>query len=131
MKVEPLEIAIVQRGIKFKVDLPDGKSKGYLCEVYRGHFIIPDLGPIGANGMANPRDFETPVAWYEDTKDEWTVVNKFSGKFFRYKVHHSPFDIVAWHGNYAPCKYDLKKYNTMGSISFDHPDPSIFTVLTC
>lgn len=77
MKVEPLEIAIVQRGVKFGVDVLEGESRGYICEVYRGHFVIPDLGPIGANGMANPRDFKTPVAWYEDVKEDWTVINKF------------------------------------------------------
>jgi homogentisate 1,2-dioxygenase len=82
LKIEPLEIAVIQRGIKFAVDVLDGQSKGYLCEVYRGHFIIPDLGPIGSNGMANPRDFMSPVAWYEDVKEEQTIINKFMGKFF-------------------------------------------------
>lgn len=101
-----------------------------MCEVYKNHFVIPDLGPIGSNGSANPRDFEVPVAWYEDLNENWTVVNKFSGKFFTYETTHSPFDIVGWHGNYYPYKYDLRKFNTIGSISFDHPDPSIFTVLT-
>lgn len=92
--------------------------------------MIPDLGPIGSNCLANPRDFEIPVAWYEDIDEDWTLINKFQGKFFEYKMTHSPFDIVGWHGNYAPYKYDLRKYNTVGSISYDHPDPSIFTVLT-
>jgi len=92
--------------------------------------VIPDLGPIGSNCLANPRDFETPVAYYEDIEEPWTVINKFQGQFFSYETHHSPFDIVAWHGNYAPYKYDLRKFNTVGSISYDHPDPSIFTVLT-
>ena len=130
IRVEPQEIVVIQRGIKFLVEVLEGSSKGYLCEIYKNHFVIPDLGPIGSNGLANPRDFQTPVAWYEDTQDEWTVVNKFQGKFFSYRTKHSPFDIVAWHGNYAPYKYDLRKFNTIGSISFDHPDPSIFTVLT-
>lgn len=80
--------------------------------------------------MANPRDFETPVAWYEEKQENWTVFTKFGGKFFECKYDHSPFDVVGWHGNYAPYKYDLRKYNTIGSISFDHPDPSIFTCLT-
>lgn len=130
LRVEPLEIAVVQRGIKFSVELLEGKARGYICEVFKGHFVIPDLGPIGSNGLANPRDFEYPVSWYEDVDEDWTIVNKFGGKFFQYNYTHSPFDIVAWHGNYAPYKYDLRKYNTIGTISFDHPDPSIFTVLT-
>ena len=130
MRVEPLEICVIQRGIKFSVDLIEGKSRGYITEVYKGHFVIPDLGPIGSNGLANPRDFETPVAWYEDIEEKWTIINKFQGKFFSIQYDHSPYDIVAWHGNYAPYKYDLRKFNTIGSISYDHPDPSIFTVLT-
>jgi len=129
--VEPLEVLVIPRGVKFLVELVSGRSKGYLCEVYKGHFVLPDLGPIGANSLANARDFLTPHAWYEDVEEEWTVVNKFSGHFFSYKAHHCPFDIVAWRGNYAPYKYDLRKFNTIGSVSFDHPDPSIFTVLTC
>lgn len=130
LKVAPLEIVVIQRGIKFSVDLVDGPARGYVCELYKGHFTLPDLGPIGANCCANPRDFEFPVAWYEDTTDEWNIVNKFQGKFFNYKVGYSPYNVVAWHGNYAPYKYDLNKFVTIGSISFDHPDPSIFTVLT-
>ena len=130
MRVEPLEICVIQRGIKFSVDVLEGKSRGYITEVYKGHFVIPDLGPIGSNGLANPRDFEIPVAWYEDVVENWRIVNKFQGSFFEIQYDHSPFDIVAWHGNYCPYKYDLRKYNTIGSISFDHPDPSIFTVLT-
>ncbi len=130
MRVEPLEICVVQRGITFSVELIEGKSRGFIAETYKGHFALPELGPIGANGMANPRDFEYPVAWYEDVQEPWTVVNKFQGKFFYLQKDHSPFDIVAWHGNYAPYKYDLRKFNAIGSISFDHPDPSSFTVLT-
>ena len=130
MRVEPLEICVIQRGIKFSVDVLEGNSRGYITEVFKGHFVIPDLGPIGSNGMANPRDFEIPSAWYEDNEEKWTIINKFMGEFFRMEYDHSPYDIVAWHGNYAPYKYDLRKYNTIGSISYDHPDPSIFTVLT-
>jgi homogentisate 1,2-dioxygenase len=110
--------------------LLEGKSRGYIAEVFKGHFVIPDLGPLGSNGLANPRDFEFPVAWYEDKVEKWRVVNKFMGKFFYIEYDFCPFDIVAWHGNYAPYKYDLRKYSTIGSISFDHPDPSIFTVLS-
>jgi homogentisate 1,2-dioxygenase len=141
--VEPLEICVIPRGIKFKVDLDPSKpnlssdeqtqfkARGYMCEIYKSHFVLPDLGPIGANSLANPVHFQYPVSWYEDDESEWRVQTKFSGKFFEYVLTHSPFDVVAWHGNYAPYKYDLTKFNTVGSISFDHPDPSIFTVLTC
>lgn len=105
-------------------------ARGYICENYGAQFRLPDLGPIGANGLANPRDFETPVAWYEDVEGEFEQVAKFGGNLWRCDIDHSPLDVVAWHGNYAPYKYDLRRFNTIGSISFDHPDPSIFTVLT-
>lgn len=106
------------------------QARGYICENYGAQFRLPDLGPIGANGLANPRDFETPVAWYEDVDGEFEQVAKFGGNLWRCDIDHSPLDVVAWHGNYAPYKYDLRRFNTIGSISFDHPDPSIFTVLT-
>jgi len=93
-------------------------------------FRLPDLGPIGANGLANPRDFETPVAWYEDRDGAYELVQKYAGALWRTTLDHSPFDVVAWHGNLAPCRYDLRRFNTIGTVSFDHPDPSIFTVLT-
>ena len=142
MTVKPREICVIQRGMKFKVDLDPSmdqidvkadncpKARGYICEVYKGHFILPDGGPIGANSMALPQHFQTPEAWYEDKAEEWKIINKYAGKFFEYDIDHSPFDVVAWHGNYVPYKYDLDLYATIGSISFDHPDPSIFTVLT-
>lgn len=101
--------------------------------MYSGHFAIPDLGPIGSNGLANERDFSAPVAAFDDdhgTGAKWTVINRFCGKTFSYTQEYSPFNVVAWHGNYYPYKYDLTKFNAMGSITFDHPDPSIFTVLT-
>lgn len=126
----PKEIMVIQRGIKFQVSV-DGDCRGYYCEVYNGHFTIPDLGPIGTNGSANPRDFEYPKAKYIDDEVEWRVVQKYLGKFFEYKLEHSCFDTVAWHGNYVPYKYNTDYFNTIGSISYDHPDPSIFTVLTC
>ena len=134
--VSPLEICVIPRGIKFKVDVApgaDGKQqgRGYICETYKGHFVLPDLGPIGSNSLANPMHFETPTSWYHDNQEEWTIVSKYADEFFTYQQDHSPFDVVAWHGNYAPYKYDLNKFNTVGSISYDHPDPSIFTVLTC
>ncbi len=128
LHVPPLHIAVVQRGIKFSVDFDPADdvsaSKpafGYICETFKGHFELPDLGPIGANGLANPEDFETPTALYEDASDDWTVINKFMGRFFCYNQSHSPYDVVAFSGNYIPYRYDLTKFNTIGSISYDHP----------
>jgi homogentisate 1,2-dioxygenase len=112
------------------VELPDGQGRGYICENYGGLFRLPDLGPIGANSLANPRDFLTPVAAYEDQEGHYEVINKFQGSLWSAEYDHSPLDVVGWHGNYAPYKYNLNRFNTIGSISFDHPDPSIFTVLT-
>jgi homogentisate 1,2-dioxygenase len=124
------EIAVLPRGLKFRVELPDGEARGYICENYGAQFRLPDLGPIGANGLANPRDFETPVAWFEDVEGEMELVAKFGGNLWACEIDHSPLDVVGWHGNYAPYRYDLRRFNTIGSISYDHPDPSIFTVLT-
>ena len=124
------EIALLPRGLKFRVELPDGEARGYICENYGAQFRLPDLGPIGANGLANARDFETPIAWFEDKEGEFELVAKFGGNLWSCAVDHSPLDVVGWHGNFAPYKYDLRRFNTIGSISFDHPDPSIFTVLT-
>ncbi|KAI8816746.1 Homogentisate 1,2-dioxygenase, partial [Fimicolochytrium jonesii] len=130
--VEPNEIAVIPRGIRYAVRFPDGPSRGYILEVFNRHFELPDLGPIGANGLANARDFLYPTAAYEDIENKtYTIINKFQGQLFALQQTHSPFDIVAWHGNYAPYKYDLRKFNTINTVSFDHPDPSIFTVLTC
>ncbi|KAJ1928632.1 hypothetical protein FBU59_007116, partial [Linderina macrospora] len=129
--VAPNQVAVIQRGIRFSVGLPDGPSRGYILEVYDNHFELPDLGPIGANGLANSRDFQTPTAKYEHTTDSWEIVNKYQGELFAAQQDHSPFDVVAWHGNYAPYKYDLANFNVINSVSFDHIDPSIFTVLTC
>ncbi|KAJ1718524.1 hypothetical protein LPJ53_006475, partial [Coemansia erecta] len=131
LMVAPNEIAVIQRGMRFAVSVPDGPSRGYMLEVYDGHFELPDLGPIGANGLANPRDFQTPTAQYVNQTEEWTIVNKFQGCLFAATQDHSPFDVVAWHGNYAPYKYNLSYFNVVGSVSFDHIDPSVFTVLTC
>lgn len=130
LDVAPKEIAVIQRGIRFRVDV-DGPSRGYICEIFDGHFQLPDLGPIGSNGLANSRDFLTPKAHFEDRDVDYVLVNKFGGHLFSTLMHHSPFDVVAWHGNYAPYKYNLELFNTMNSVSFDHPDPSIYTVLTC
>jgi homogentisate 1,2-dioxygenase len=130
LDVEPLEIAVVPRGIRFLVELPDGKARGYVAENFGTPLHLPDLGPIGANGLAQPRDFLTPVAAYEDIDGEFELVAKFQGNLWAASIGHSPLDVVAWHGNYAPYKYDLRRFNTIGSIAVDHPDPSIFTVLT-
>jgi homogentisate 1,2-dioxygenase len=129
MTVHNNEICVIQRGIRFQVNI-DGPSRGYICEIFAGHFRLPNLGPIGANGLANPRDFLTPVADYEDIDEEYTIYNKFQTKMFQATQTSSPFDVVAWHGNYAPYKYDLAKFCVINSVSFDHIDPSIFTVLT-
>ena len=127
--VEPQQIAVIPRGVRFAVDLPDGQARGYVCENFGALLRLPDLGPIGSNGLANPRDFLTPVARYEDVEGEFELVAKFGGNLWRAGIRHSPLDVVAWHGNYAPYKYDLRHFNTIGSISYDHPDPSIFLVL--
>jgi len=130
MQIGPGEVAVLPRGLKFRVELGDRQARGYICENYGPQFRLPDLGPIGANCLANPRDFETPVAWYEDRDDHCEIVAKFGGNLWSCEMDHSPLDVVAWHGNYAPYRYDLRRFNTIGSISFDHPDPSIFTVMT-
>jgi homogentisate 1,2-dioxygenase len=127
--VAPLQIALIPRGLRFRVELA-GPSRGYVCENYGAPFRLPDLGPIGSNGLANPRDFETPAARYEDRDEPWQIIQKFQGRLWKTNLDHSPFDVVAWHGNLAPCRYDLRRFNTINTVSFDHPDPSIFTVLT-
>ena len=128
----PGSIVVIPRGVRFKVEPhpEDSELRGYICENFGQHFRLPDLGPIGANGLANARDFETPTAWYEDREGDLEMVAKFGGELWSCSIGHSPLDVVAWHGNYAPYRYDLKHFNTIGSISYDHPDPSIFTVLT-
>ena len=128
--VKPGEIALIPRGVRFRVTLPDGKARGYVAENHGQAFRLPDLGPIGSNGLANPRDFETPVAWFEDREGDFELVQKFLGSLWTTNLGRSPMDVVAWHGNYVPWKYDLARFNTIGTVSFDHPDPSIFTVLT-
>jgi homogentisate 1,2-dioxygenase len=130
IEVAPGQIALIPRGLRFRALLPDGAARGYVAENHGALFRLPDLGPIGANGLANPRDFETPVAWFEDRDERTEVVQKFGGRLWRTELDHSPLDVVAWHGNLAPWRYDLGRFNTIGSVSFDHPDPSIFTVLT-
>ena len=125
----PLEIAVLPRGMRFRVELPDGAARGYVCENFGAPLRLPELGPIGSNGLANPRDFLTPAAAYEDRDGEFELVAKFGGGLWSAPLDHSPLDVVAWHGNHAPYKYDLRCFNTIGTVSFDHPDPSIFLVL--
>ena len=129
LDIAPQEIAVIPRGVRFKVTLPDGQATGYVCENFGALFKLPDLGPIGSNGLANARDFLTPNAAYEDVEGDFTLITKFQGHLWRADIDHSPLDVVAWHGNYAPYKYDLRRFNVIGSISYDHPDPSIFLVL--
>lgn len=128
--IEPGEIAVVPRGMIFRVELTGAAARGYVCENYGAKFTLPDRGPIGANCLANPRDFKTPVARFEDSERPCRLTAKWCGRFYRTELPHSPLDVVAWHGNYAPYKYDLSTFSPVGAILFDHPDPSIFTVLT-
>ena len=128
---EPGEIAVIPRGVKFRVELLDGPARGYICENYGGSFTLPERGPIGANCLANPRDFLTPVAAYEDRDDVKSALYvKWGGELWLTELDHSPLDVVAWHGNYAPYKYDLRRFSPVGPLLFDHADPSIFTTLT-
>jgi homogentisate 1,2-dioxygenase len=128
--IAPGQIALVPRGVRFRALLPDGEARGYVAENHGALFRLPDLGPIGSNGLANPRDFETPAAWFEDRDEAFELVQKSLGSLWTTSLDHSPLDVVAWHGNLAPWRYDLARFNTMNTVSFDHPDPSIFTVLT-
>lgn len=138
MLVRPMEICVIPRGVKYQVHLPSGKARGYALELYQGHFQLPELGPIGSNGLANARDFQAPLASFAEDfgatasegPNEYLVTVKFNNTLFKTTQPHTPFDVVAWQGNYYPYKYDLGRFNTIGTISFDHPDPSIFTVLS-
>ena len=130
IEIEPGEVCVIPRGVIFRVEPIGGAARAYVCENYGGGFTLPDRGPIGANCLANPRDFLTPVASYEDGDAPHTLIVKWGGELYRTRVQHSPIDVVAWHGNYYPYKYDLRRFAPVGAISFDHPDPSIFTVMT-
>ncbi|WP_314173096.1 homogentisate 1,2-dioxygenase [Streptomyces winkii] len=132
LRAEPGHVALIPRGVRFRVVLLERHARGYVCENYGQPFELPELGPIGANGLANPRDFMAPVAAYEENGADGPVevVNKFCGNLWAAPYDHSPLDVVAWHGNHVPYVYDLRRFNVMGTISYDHPDPSIFTVLT-
>ncbi|KAK0434288.1 homogentisate 1,2-dioxygenase [Armillaria borealis] len=130
MMVRPGEFMVIQKGMKFTVSLPDGPSRGYVQEIFGSHFELPDLGPIGGHGMANPRDFEVPLASFEIDETPWEVVYKIGGQLFSAAQDHTPFDVVAWQGNYVPYKYAMEKFIFVGSLSKDHIDPSVFTVMT-
>ncbi|MCC3654973.1 MULTISPECIES: homogentisate 1,2-dioxygenase [Streptomyces] len=130
LRAEPGQVALIPRGVRFRVELTGGTARGYVCENYGRPFTLPELGPIGANGLASPRDFLAPAAAFEDREEPVEVVNKFCGNLWAAVYDHSPLDVVAWHGTLAPYVYDLRRFNVLGSISYDHPDPSIFTVLT-
>jgi len=144
MEVSPGEICVIPRGVVFTVNISNGSgddneqehsfARGYILEIFRGHFQLPELGPIGSNGLANARDFQHPTAYYESNSDvankTCTIVNKFGQQLFARTNPHSPYNVVAWHGNYLPYKYDLRKFCAVNSVTYDHPDPSIYTVLT-
>jgi homogentisate 1,2-dioxygenase len=130
VEIAPGSICIIPRGIKFRVLLKETEARGYVAENYGLPFRLPELGPIGSNGLANARDFETPTAWFEDKDEPTEVIQKSLGHLWTMTLDHSPLDVVAWHGNYAPYRYDLARFNTINTVSYDHPDPSIFTVLT-
>jgi homogentisate 1,2-dioxygenase len=130
IEIEPGEICVIPRGVIFRVETVDGPIRAYVCENYGGGFTLPDRGPIGANCLANPRDFLAPVAAYEDIDAPHTLYVKWGGELYKTHVAQSPLDVVAWHGNYYPYKYDLRRFSPVGALLFDHPDPSIFTVLT-
>lgn len=130
LDVGPGEVAVVPRGMVFRVQVTQGPSRGYVCENYGAHFELPELGPIGANGLASPRDFRHPVAWTDPDDRPCELVVKFDGRLLAARSDHSPLDVLAWHGNHLPYVYNLRLFTVLGSISVDHPDPSIFTVLT-
>jgi homogentisate 1,2-dioxygenase len=130
VEASPGEIAVIPRGLRFKAELPDGASRGYVCENYGAMLRLPELGPLGSNGLANARDFLSPVAAFEDKDAPCQMVAKFQGNLWVAEMAHSPLNVVAWHGNFVPYKYDLARFMVIGTISFDHPDPSIYSVLT-
>ena len=123
------EILVIPRGIRFSITPIDGPIRGYICENYGHPFVLPERGPVGANGYANQRDFQYPTAWFEENDTPHTVINKYCGNLFEAPLSHSPFDVVAWVGNSAPYKYDLSRFNVINTVSFDHPDPSILLCL--
>lgn len=127
--VRPGEIVIIQAGIRFKVSLPDGPVRGYIQEIFGSHYELPELGPIGSNGMALIRDFETPLASFDIDQSTWTIVYKLAGQLWSCEQDHTPFDVVAWHGNYAPYKYELERFVNSATVDKEQSDPSIYCVL--
>jgi homogentisate 1,2-dioxygenase len=127
--VRPGELVVIQAGMRFKVMLPDGPVRGYIQEIFGSHYELPELGPIGSNGMALPRDFETPVASFDIDQSTWEVVYKLAGQMYTSEQEHTPFDVVAWHGNYAPYKYALERFVNCATVDKDQSDPSIYCVL--
>lgn len=130
LTVTSKEMVVIPKGIKFQVQLKSPTVRGYICENFGFPFVLPNLGPIGSNGLANPRHFLAPSAFFHHQKGDFHIIHKFAGRFFKASLHHHPLDVVGWHGNYFPYKYDLTLFNVLNSVSFDHTDPSIFTVLT-
>jgi homogentisate 1,2-dioxygenase len=130
LDVKPGEFSVIPRGIRFRVELPENVARGYVCENYGAPFELPELGPLGSNGLANSQDFQTPAAAFEVREGDFRLVAKFLGRLWTASIGHSPLDVAAWRGNYAPYKYDLSRFNVINTVSFDHPDPSIYTVLT-
>ena len=132
IKIEPNEICVIQRGMRFSVNVENETvNRGYILEIFSSHFVLPDLGPIGSNGLANAQDFQVPVAAYENKQEDWILYTKFGGDMFEMHQTFSPYNVVAYSGNYVPYKYDLRKFCCLNSVTYDHPDPSIYTVLTC
>lgn len=132
LEVGPGQLAVIPRGLVFSVALVDGPARGFVGETYGRHFHLPERGPIGSNGLADERHFEMPVAAWEDREvsDGFVIVAKMGGRLYEARRSHSPFDVVGWHGKYAPYRYDLARFNAMGTVTWDHPDPSIYTVMS-
>lgn len=145
------EIAVIPRNVRYRVCLPEGKPcRGYVCELYQGHFRLPDLGVIGSTGLANVRDFQVPKAFVDATvhshlgttqapgpgaptgvdDGEWSIVARLVGNLWHCTQAHTPFDVVGWHGTCYPFKYDLARFCALGNLVFDEHDPSLFVVLT-
>ena len=122
IEAAPGHVVVIPRGVRFRVEV-DGPVRGYVCENYGAPFRLPDLGPIGSNGLANPRDFETPVAWFEDVDRPTQCVQKYGGQLWATTFGHSPLDVVGWHGNYAPYRYDTARFNTIGTVVLRPPRP--------
>ncbi|RSL87550.1 hypothetical protein CDV31_016235 [Fusarium ambrosium] len=144
--VRQQEIAVIPRGIKYRVTLPEGKeARGYVLELYQGHFRLPELGIIGSIGLANPRDFQVPTASFDgkiesqgdtqvavanDGRGEWTIISRLDTKLWFATQDSTPFDVAGWQGTLYPYKYDVRRFNYIGNLNYDHADPSVFVVLT-